>query len=340
MVDRPVLTGIALFLCTALLSTACTQSEKRQTGKAEPIGSYTLTVARSPLSLPVYVARNKGYFTEQGLEVELLEQLSGLKCLEAVFSGKADMATVADVPVVLESFDRHDFVVVATLAYMRHSVRIAARREAGINSPTDLAGKRIGIVPGTSSQFSLDLFLKRNGLDADMVEVRYLAPNNMLQALKEKTVDAVSIWDPYFFEIVKQLGPELVVLEQKTDSHRSFNLAVMRDYSGKDRRLIEGILLALDRAKHFIREHEAEAREIMASEFGGDKEFSRNVWGYFEISLSLDQELLLILEELARSSLNQEYVGKQAMPNYLEFIDTAPLLHILPENVTIIGPAR
>ena len=52
----------------------------------------------SPISGVTIVAKEKGYFDKQGLDVEILTFTSGKKCLETVLGGAADIATTAEAP--------------------------------------------------------------------------------------------------------------------------------------------------------------------------------------------------------------------------------------------------
>ena len=117
---------------------------------AEPL---TLAVSRTPLSLPLYVAQQNGYFAAEGLEVKFNECLGGHRCLRQVLEDQADVGTVGELPVVLNSFSRSDYAVIGTFTKSSDDIKLVTTAQAGIKSAAQLAGKRIGTMKGTASEY-------------------------------------------------------------------------------------------------------------------------------------------------------------------------------------------
>ncbi|RZB30782.1 MAG: hypothetical protein SRB1_03062 [Desulfobacteraceae bacterium Eth-SRB1] len=93
-----------------------------------------LGASKSLLSVPVYIAKEKGYFAKEGLDVTLKEYGSGKAATQALFAGEVGISTVADMPVVFNSFKRDDFCVFATFTYAYPFVKIIARKDSGIRT--------------------------------------------------------------------------------------------------------------------------------------------------------------------------------------------------------------
>ena len=173
---------------------------------ATAIDALRVAVSKSPLSLPLYVAQDKDYFAMEGLDVTLTECIAGQRCLRDVFEGRADIATVTELPVVFSSFDRTDYAVVATFSSTSDDLKLVARRDAGITGPLELAGKRIGLVLGTSGQYFLDLFLLTVGVDSRGLSIVGLQPEEAVNALQSGKVDAIAIWEPYGYQRSRRLA--------------------------------------------------------------------------------------------------------------------------------------
>lgn len=63
-----------------------------------------------------------------------------------------DIATVAQTPIVFNSFNNEPYVIVATMAYSLDDIKVLARRDRGVVKGEDLKGKTIGATKGRVRQ--------------------------------------------------------------------------------------------------------------------------------------------------------------------------------------------
>lgn len=99
----------------------------------------------SLVTAPVWIAENKGYFREEGVNVKIEEFGSGRTALAAMLNqGNLDMVTVAQTPVMFNSFNRNDFVIIAAMACSDNDVKVLVRQDKGIKNALDLKGKKVG----------------------------------------------------------------------------------------------------------------------------------------------------------------------------------------------------
>ena len=136
------------------------------TGSVEKI---TLGAEASLLTAAVWVAEEKGYFQESGIEVEIKQFDSGRLSFLAMLAGEGvDISTVAPTPIMFNSFERQDFSILATFVYSEEDVKVIARKDKGINDAADLVelmlveSKKVGTPAGTTGQFFLSAFLTAN----------------------------------------------------------------------------------------------------------------------------------------------------------------------------------
>src|SRR5512141_2265915 len=94
---------LAFALIAALMQGAC----RSQVDSESSPQDIRLAVAVQPLSAPIYVAYEEGFFRRHGLNVRLLPVATGREALDAVLAGDADYATAAETPLA-EAIHRGD----------------------------------------------------------------------------------------------------------------------------------------------------------------------------------------------------------------------------------------
>lgn len=297
---------------------------------------FSIAVSRTPLSAPFYVAKEKGFFAEEGVTPEFLDLAGGHRCLKAVLDNKADMGTASDLPIMFNSFKRDDYVISATFVTSNNDVKIMATKDSRIQSPKDFSGKKVGVILGASSQFFLDFFLLNNGLSPQDIEVVGLSPEKMPVALANGDVDAISVWEPFGYKAKEMLGENLRIFPHEQIYRETFNLVASRAFHNSNSEIVGKVLKALKKSIEFINVHPAEAQKVVAHELGHDQKFIQWIWDDFHYDLTLDQGLLITLEDEAKWAVKNGLVSRKTIPNYLEFIDTAPLKKVNPSGSTII----
>lgn len=308
-------------------------------GPAAPAGereAVTVGVYPGEISAPLYVARERGFFDSHRLEVSFREYETGALAAQDLIAGEVDMATAADFVLVNNSFRHGDLRALASMA-MPRTHHLVALREGGIEEVADLEGKRVGITMGTNSEFIAARFLVLNGLGAQDVTWVDLEPSGLGPALAGRQVDAVAAWDPYAYEIERQLGDK--ALSWPTQGGQGFFwLLLSREQFLADRPgAAEGVLASLVEAEGYIYSHPREAREIAAAPMGLDQAYMDYVWPEIDFSVNLQQGLLLALEDQARWVMERKLGNGRAMPNYLDFIYLEGMRRVRPEAVTVIG---
>lgn len=309
----------------------------------EQIEGYTgekinvfLAVSVTPLSAPFYIAQEKGFFEDGGLDVTVVECIGGHRCLQSVLKGDTDMGTASDLPTMFNSFKRDDYSIITTFVKSNNDVKIIARKNGGIASPDDLRGKKVGVIKGASSQFFLDSFLVINHINPSEVEVVGIQPEDMSNALQSKEVDAISVWEPFGYETAQLLADDIIIFPHMNIYTETFNLVALNNYTQTNPEAIRRMLHVLDKSIVFMNENEAESQDILVKRLKKDKEFIEWIWPDFAFDLSLDQSLLITLEEEARWAVEHNMTNKTEIPNYLDFMYTAGLDEVKPEAITII----
>jgi NitT/TauT family transport system substrate-binding protein len=284
----------------------------------------------------VFAGQMKGYFANEGLNVTLQPYTTGKSALDAVVEGRADLATVADIPIMFAVTKGQPVSVVATIFTVEKDPGIIGRRDKGILTLASLKGKRIGVTLGTSGHFVLDTFLIRQKLSTDDVTLRDLQPEELSEALAKGEVDAIATWEPYLGALRTQLGENGMIFYGDGIYELAFNIAGRRDYVVSHPGTIKKLLRALVHAERFCEEEPDAARRIIAGAINVSLENLQGLWPTYRFNVALNQSLLLALEDQTRWAIKNQLIARPDMPNYLNSLYLDGLKAVKPESVTVI----
>jgi NitT/TauT family transport system substrate-binding protein len=299
---------------------------------AEPL---RISLPRSPLVLPFYVAEDQGYFAAEGIYLTTKDAIGGVHSMEDLRIGAADLATASETVVMFNSFKSKDFAVVATFAISDGDLKLLSRAGNGINEVGQLAGRRVGNIVGSAAHYFLHMQLVLHGLDPGSVKLVNLQPDAMKAALERGDVDAIAVWEPYAFMTSKAL-PDAKVLPTTKGYDLRFNLiAHKRLLSVRDGDLVK-LLRALDRASTFITAEPAKAQLILKTRLKLEQAFIDWIWPTYKYRLALEQSLIKSLEGEARWARQGGHVAADRSPNYLHYLHSGPLRKVRPSAVTVM----
>lgn len=329
----PVALLVGAAVLQILLLGACIPRKAAPAAAPEKIRLFYSTNVNAVL---VYVALSKGYFTREGLEVEAQGSPFGKVALQAVLDGKADIATVADTPFAIAVADGKDLSTLASIQTSNRNEALVADRGRGIARPEDLRGKRIGVTLGTSSEYFNYVLLLSHGLGPADVRVVDLTPADMPAALLDGRVDAVSTWSPTIEKVERALGERALPFYEGGLYTETMLVASWTDFADRHPAAVRRFLRALVEAERSVREHPSEAQDLAAKVVGEDRGLVGSIWGNFDFRVSIDQGLLIDLEDQTRWYLGSTGRGTSALPDYLAHIDLAGLEAVDPSAIAII----
>jgi NitT/TauT family transport system substrate-binding protein len=292
-------------------------------------------VAKLPLSLPIYVAQAQGYFSDEKLALRIHDCDIGRTCLDRLTEGQVQLATSADTPIVFASLKGHRFGVLATIATTRNNIKIIARRGRGIATAADLPGKRVGTLVGTTAQYFLDLSLLSAGVEPGRVAIVPVTSAQVVQALADDRLDAISVFEPFAFQAARALGDQALVLANKRLRIETWNVVVSDSIAGTRDAELQALCRALDRAVGFIERHPAAARAILRDRLGLDEAAVDWIWSDTDYVVGLRQSLITGLEAQTRWALRNGH-ATGTPPNYLSYIRSGPLARVRPGAVSIV----
>jgi sulfonate transport system substrate-binding protein len=180
------------------------------------------------------------HFAPQGIAVKWVEFSSGPPMLEAMNVGSIDYGAVGDSPPVFAQA-AGAAIVYAAGQPITNGQGILVPASSAIRGIADLKGRRVGFTKGSSAHNIVVQTLEKAGLTyADITPV-YLTPPDAGPAFANGSIDAWSIWDPYFaIGETRQNGRILVNASDITKTN-SFYIA-NRDFAGKHGQVLQQII--------------------------------------------------------------------------------------------------
>lgn len=233
--------------------------------EAEKVRIGYVQVLPTSLSL---IAREQGYYKEQGLDVELVPFGSGPVLMQALASGKLDAAQVGFAPVYVWAARGAPVRVIGKAA--NADLSILARNDSGIKGPADLKGKRVGVLPSGSVPETLfsGLVLPKFGLDDKSVTVVNSEAPNLVGGLATNRFDAAVLLEPWTTIAQLQLPlREAYNINTVWKSSLGAVLAARAELINKQPETVKKLVAAQAKAVSFVKQQPGEAAKILAREF-------------------------------------------------------------------------
>ena len=284
----------------------------------------------------VFVGRDKGYFSRQQLALTVQCFTLGKQALQAVLDDKADLALVADVPFMFARANNEPIAIVATVFASRHTMALLGRRDRGILAPRDIAGKTLGTAIGTNAEYFLDKLLAMHAIPDAAVKIVALDPAGFGEALRSGRVDALTVWNPLLNRMQVEHGANGTVLMEPDVFVYRFLLVGKKQFLDAHPERVQRVLAALADAVATIQEQPADAQALIARAVGLQAQQLEASFHASDYALSLDQSLLLSLDDQTRWAMKRGLIPAGAVPNYLDAIDVRPLSLVQPAAVKLI----
>lgn len=167
--------------------------------------------------LPLTIAERKGFFKEQGLDVEIQDFSGGARSLQALVGGSVDVVTGAYEHTIRMQAKGQDIRAVIELGRFP-AIAVAVKKDRKWNSPADFKGMKIGVTaPGSSTNMLMNFVMARAGLspsDASFIGIG--SAQSALAAMQKGEIDAVSHLEPVL-SFLERAGEVRVVIDTRTE---------------------------------------------------------------------------------------------------------------------------
>ncbi len=214
---------------------------------------------------PLIVAREKGFFQEAGLEVELVAPADPNDPPKLVAAGKADIAISYQPQLHLQVAEGLPLVRIGTLvATPLNSLVVLA--ESPIKSIADLKGRKIGFSVGGFEDALLGAMLARHGLslqDVELINVNFSLSPSLISGQVDAVIGAFRNFELNQMDIVKRPGRAFYLEEEGVPSYDE--LIIVANKASLERPALRKFLDAVTRATQYMVNHPEAAWELFAA---------------------------------------------------------------------------
>lgn len=247
-------------------------SRPEQTELATAECDVEIGYSRLRISLPIFVAQEKGYFRDAGIHACLRQYDTAQPLMQALVEGRLNAGGYTALPITYNGMiraNRRLRFVTAMMEDQRHRISfLLVPTNSDIRSVSDLRGKRIGILPTIAYQKWLEAVLERAGVPLSTVVIQQIEPTLQVQALQRGGVDALFTNDPAATSaiqlgVARQLSDEVEVPAVFGEPFIFGSFNVTDEWARNNPDTFNSLVVALDRAVTFINENPAAARDAM-----------------------------------------------------------------------------
>jgi NitT/TauT family transport system substrate-binding protein len=297
----------------------------------------SITIGMDPTAVNslIYIAKDQDYFAANGLNVTIKDYTSGLAAVNGMLKNEVDIATAAEFVIVGHALKKESVRSLGSIDKFLH-IYLVGRRDRGVRSVADLKGKRIGVTLKTAAEFYLGRFLDLHGMNIRQVALVNVSPLQSVDALVNGDVDAVIAWQPNVKAMEDRLGSGVVKWGAQEGQAAYCTVVGRSEWVAKHPELIKRFLTALAQAENYNASHPAESKRILQKMLHWDDSYMAAIWPEHQFSLSLDQALILAMEDETRWMINNNLTTEKQVPDFMNYIYVDGLKAVKPEAVNII----
>lgn len=236
-----------------------------------PVEPTKIKIAVLPIvdTLPMYVAQEKGYFKENGVEVEFIPVGSAAERDQIMAAGQADGMINDLVSTLLYNQDATQIQIVslartATPEFPQY--RILASKDSGITDVKGLSGVEIGISEGSVIAYTTDRLLQAEGFSPEEIKTVAVPRIDLRMSLLDSgELKAANLPDPLSLLAIQ--GGAIPILDDTKhpeygNSEISFRKAVIDEHP----EAIRGFLKAVDQAVKEINANPAQWENLLSEQ--------------------------------------------------------------------------
>jgi NitT/TauT family transport system substrate-binding protein len=228
---------------------------------AAPLKPYKVGYNAWIGSIAFFVAEQKGFFKDEGLDVQKKSFSSPGDGLKPLLSGDLDavLSTADSVLTVVDKAPGQLKIVYLTDTSAGADAIVAKK---GINGVKELKGKKVAATLGQCNQLLLDKALEKAGLTEKDIQLVNMNPDDAGAAFAAGQLDAAVTWEPWITKVSGEKTGHVIFSSKETPNLILDVLAVNTKAAAKKTAETRAFLRGLNRGYDYVLAHPDEAAAL------------------------------------------------------------------------------
>ncbi len=266
-----------------------------------------------------WIAKEAGYFAQEGLDVELIRVGGSSRMVAAMLGGSAPIIQAGAIAAVSANIAGAEVIIIGATGSVS-PFHLMVRPE--VKQPADLKGKKAGITTfGSTSDQVMRIALKKFNLEPnkDVALLSMGAQPEAFAALQSGAVDAAALSFPLYLRAAKLGMRELVNFSKIGVEDINGTVITTRSFVAQHRDTALRFLRGFTRGMHRYRTDKEFSKKIL-SKYGkiDDDETLEGTWQDYAPTLQKTPRPSL---KAIQFMLDSQYAGKKPMPKPEQFVD-------------------
>ncbi len=268
-----------------------------------------------------WIAKEAGYFSAEGLDVELVRVGGSSRMVAAMLGGSAPIIQAGAIAALTANVAGADVVIIGSTGTVS-PFRLIARPE--IKQPSDLKGKKAGITTfGSTSDQVLRIALKQFNLDPskDVALLTFGAQPEAFAALMNGIVQVAAFSYPLYPKAIKVGMRELVNFADLGVEDINGTVMTTRAFVAQQRDTALRFMRAFTRGMQRYRTDKEYSKKVLAK-YGkiNDEEILEGTWQDYAPTLQKTPRPSL---KAVQFMIENQFAGKKPLPKPEQFVDSS-----------------
>ncbi|WP_348535491.1 sulfonate ABC transporter substrate-binding protein [Komarekiella delphini-convector] len=304
-------------LCVSLLFAACTANNPSNTTtvSANNSNQTKASLVRIGYQKSAILLKSKELLEKrlqpEGVSVEWIEFPAGPQLLEAMNVGSIDLGHTGESPPIFAQAAGAAITYIAGIAPSPASSAILVPKNSAIKTVNDLKGKKIAFQKGSSAHYMLVQVLEKSGLKYSDIQPIYLPPADARAAFVKGSVDAWSIWDPFYAAAEKSADSRVLIDGTGINRQGGYYLA-SKNFANQQSETIKAILEEIQNLEQWSDQNRNEVAATLSPILGIDLETMQKSTNRKKFGITpVTQDLISLQQQVADKFYELKLIPKQ-----------------------------